>query len=127
MTPNNNLSVLPFYLGEQYQDFRKSYAYGEIYPLFSPSNRLLPFQIIRPTSSVWNPTAVIRRVNKNGLIGSEVRNVTQTLLEGGLRLNRFSILDRYEVNGDFLDRETHRPMLTELLGTITEILDGYGL
>ena len=37
------------------------------------------------------------------------------------------ILDRYEVNGDFLDRETHQPMLTELLGTITEILDGYGL
>ena len=37
------------------------------------------------------------------------------------------ILDRYEVNGDFLDRETHQPMLTELLGVISEILDGYEL
>ena len=37
------------------------------------------------------------------------------------------ILDRYEVNGDFLSRETHQPMLIELLGTISEILDGYGL
>ena len=37
------------------------------------------------------------------------------------------ILDRYEVNGDFLDRETHLPMLTELLGEISEILDGYEL
>lgn len=37
------------------------------------------------------------------------------------------ILDRYEVNGDFLDRETHQPMLDELLGEITEILDGYVL
>lgn len=37
------------------------------------------------------------------------------------------ILDRYEVNGDFIERETYQPMLTELLGTITEILDGYGL
>lgn len=37
------------------------------------------------------------------------------------------ILDRYDVNGDFLDRETHQPMLIELLGKITEILDGYGL
>ncbi len=37
------------------------------------------------------------------------------------------ILDRHEVNGDFLSRETHQPMLIELLGTITEILDGYGL
>lgn len=92
MTPNNNLSVLPFYPDEKYQDFRKSYAYGEIYPLFSPIDRLLPFQIIRPTSSVWNPTAVIRRVNKTGLIGKEVLNVTKILLDGGLRLRRFSTL-----------------------------------
>ena len=37
------------------------------------------------------------------------------------------ILDRYEVNGDFLDRVTHQPMIDELLGAITEILDSYGL
>lgn len=37
------------------------------------------------------------------------------------------ILDRYAVNGDFLERETHQPMLDELLGVITEILEGYGL
>ena len=37
------------------------------------------------------------------------------------------ILDRYEVNGDFLGRETHQPMLIELLGTISEILDDYEL
>ena len=35
--------------------------------------------------------------------------------------------NRYQVNGDFLSRETHRPMLLELLGLISEILDGYGL
>ncbi len=37
------------------------------------------------------------------------------------------ILDRYGVNGDFLSRENHRPMLNELLGVISEILDGYEL
>ncbi len=37
------------------------------------------------------------------------------------------ILDRYEVNGDFLNRETYQPMLIELLGIISEILDGYEL
>ena len=37
------------------------------------------------------------------------------------------ILDRYEVNGDFLSRETYQPMLIELLGIISEILDGYEL
>ncbi len=38
-----------------------------------------------------------------------------------------AVLDRYQVNGDFLSRETHWPMLLELLGLISEILDGYGL
>lgn len=37
------------------------------------------------------------------------------------------ILDRYEVNGDFLERETHQPLLDELTGEIFEILDDYGL
>ena len=37
------------------------------------------------------------------------------------------ILDRYGVNGDFLSRENHRPMLAELLGVISEIRDGYEL
>ena len=37
------------------------------------------------------------------------------------------ILDRYGINGDLLGRETHQPMLDELLGLITDILDGYGL
>ena len=37
------------------------------------------------------------------------------------------ILDRYGINGDFLGRETYQPMLDELLGLITDILDGYGL
>ena len=36
-----------------------------------------------------------------------------------------AVLDKYDVNGDFLDRETHQPMLTELLGIISEIMDGY--
>lgn len=38
-----------------------------------------------------------------------------------------AVLDRYQVNGDFLDRETHQPMLDELLGIMTEKLDGYEL
>lgn len=37
------------------------------------------------------------------------------------------VMDRYEVNGDFLSREAHQPMLDELLGIITEKLDEYEL
>lgn len=38
-----------------------------------------------------------------------------------------AILDSYGLDGDFLEKETHQPMLMELLGTINDILDGYGL
>lgn len=42
---NNNLSVLPFHrtLGEQAH--RRSYAYGDIYPLYTPLGLVPPFQI----------------------------------------------------------------------------------
>ena len=38
-----------------------------------------------------------------------------------------SILDKYEVNGDFLERGDYPSLKTALLGEMTEILDGYGL
>lgn len=44
---NNNLSVLPFYENVSEQNHRRTYAYGEVYPLYCPMGALLPFQIIR--------------------------------------------------------------------------------
>lgn len=46
MIPNNNLSVLPFYTSAQYQNARKWWTYGRVYPLFTPAGFILPFQII---------------------------------------------------------------------------------
>lgn len=43
---NNNISPLPFYDDISLQNHRKDYAYGNIYPLLSFSNVLLPFQFI---------------------------------------------------------------------------------
>lgn len=39
----NNLSCIPFYKTKDQQDFRLWYAYGEKYPLYVPSDYLLPF------------------------------------------------------------------------------------
>jgi hypothetical protein len=47
MTPNNNLFPLPWYKSVKYQDFRKSYAYGNVFQLIAPDRSLLPFQIRR--------------------------------------------------------------------------------
>ena len=43
---NNNLSVLPWYDSIEKQDFKKSYAYGAVYPLFMLKGYINPFQIV---------------------------------------------------------------------------------
>lgn len=47
MIPNNNLSPIAFYRNINEQMNRRSYAYGNVYPIFVSANSLLPFQIIR--------------------------------------------------------------------------------
>lgn len=58
MIPNNNLSVLPFYESSQYQNARKWWTYGRVYPLFTPAGFILPFQVI--TEHVEN--SVVREI-----------------------------------------------------------------
>lgn len=86
MTPNNNLSVLPFYEGVQYQDYKKSYAYGDVYPLFTPINKLLPFQIIRPTRS--NQIAWVRLYDYK--MKRRLMDITTQMKETGLQIVRFA-------------------------------------
>lgn len=52
MVPNNNLSVLPWYLSIEEQNARKWWINGKVYPLFTPAGFMLPFQIIREHLSV---------------------------------------------------------------------------
>lgn len=52
MIPNNNLSVLPWYSSIEQQNARKWWAYGRVYPLFTPAGFLLPFQIQLPITEV---------------------------------------------------------------------------
>ena len=82
---NNNFSVLPFYTNIQLQNHRKSYAYGDIYPLFTPANFILPFQIMRPTR---NSTSIgwVRLYDING---KEIADITTRMRETGLQIVRF--------------------------------------
>ena len=45
MTHNNNFNPLPWYTSLDQQNHRKSYAYGSIYPLYTPANFMLPWQV----------------------------------------------------------------------------------
>lgn len=43
---NNNISPLPFYDDFALQNHRKDYAFGQVYPLITYKNMLLPFQVV---------------------------------------------------------------------------------
>jgi hypothetical protein len=88
MTQNNNLSVLPWYLSIDEQNHKKSYAFGNVYPLFTPKDRLLPFQILRDTKPVNNVVSVILFKKT----GEQYANITTAMKENGLQIVRFPSL-----------------------------------
>lgn len=83
MYPNNNLSVLPFYTDIRLQNHRRSFAYGEIYPLITLTDTLLPFQIIRPRRE--NGIESVKMYYKDGTLFADI---TQPMIETGLRVMR---------------------------------------
>ena len=87
MIQNNNISVLPWYTSIEQQNHRKSYAYGTIYPLFTPKRTLLPFQIMRNTSSRDITRAQL--YDKNGVLFADI---TTALKETGLQIVPFASL-----------------------------------
>lgn len=87
MTQNNNISILPWYTSIEEQNHRKSYAYGEIYPLFAPANKLLPFQIMRETR-----VNDVKSVVLYDKAGTQVADITTNMLETGLQIVRFQKL-----------------------------------
>jgi len=88
MTPNNNLSPLAFYDSVDKQNHRKDYAFGEAYPLYTPSRRILPFQIIRSTRAI----AAIPYAALHNLDGSVFLDITAPMISGGLEVVSHSSL-----------------------------------
>lgn len=75
---NNNISPLPFYDDIKFQNHRKDYAFGQIYPLITYRNMLLPFQVVLTagTSINW-----IRMFNFNT---GEYIDITRSIKENGI-------------------------------------------
>lgn len=84
MTQNNNFSVLPWYTSIDEQNHKKSYAFGNIYPLFTPKDKILAFQFMRETR--YNDIASVVVFNKDG---QQLANITQQMNETGLQIVRF--------------------------------------
>lgn len=85
MTTNNNISVLPWYKTIEEQNHRKSYAYGEVYPLFAQAGLLLPFQIIREHRA--NEVTTVNLYQRDG---QPVASIAAQMAEAGLTIVPFA-------------------------------------
>lgn len=94
-TVNNNLSVLPWYTDIALQNHKKPYAFGAIYPLLSPPDRLLPFQIQRQVYSVS-----IQGLYVYNLKGERLYALSRELLETGFEVKKYSDSDSLIYYGD---------------------------
>ena len=81
---NNNISPLPFYDNIALQNHRKDYAFGQIYPLITYKNMLLPFQIVlaRGTSVSW-----VRLYDFNT---KKYIDITTSMKENGLTIKSYT-------------------------------------
>lgn len=89
---NNNLSVLPFYDSIEKQNHRKTYAYGEVYPLYCPTGRILPFQFMTEHITINVP----QDIHIRDMQGNNVASILTPLLEGGLCCTQYAS-DGYDI------------------------------
>lgn len=81
---NNNISPLPFYDDIKLQNHRKDYAFGQIYPLITYKNMLLPFQSVLADSVKRITTVHIEDYNTGF-----ANNITESIKENGLTLKSY--------------------------------------
>lgn len=82
---NNNLSPLPFYDNIDEQNHYKSYAYGEVYPLYTPVGSIPPFQLIIP-----HTTATVSNVILYKVATATGTNITSAINAAGLIKKNFA-------------------------------------
>ncbi len=85
MTPNNNLSPLPFYRSIDEQYHRLPYTFGAVYPLIAPQRVLLPFQIMFDRHGTNEaPVAITVKVQMWNMDGTLYADLTSAMMEIGL-------------------------------------------
>ena len=89
MTPNNNLSVLPWYTSIRQQNARKWWIYNRVYPLFTPAGFIPPFQILLPYRPQPNfSDCILFDANTDTQIASIITNLQDT----GLSVKQYMTL-----------------------------------
>ncbi len=82
---NNNISPLPFYDDIRLQNHRKDYAFGQIYPLITYKNMLLPFQVV-----IANTVIIVARISLYNFNTGKYIDITNSMRENGLAIKPFT-------------------------------------
>ena len=81
---NNNISPLPFYDNLALQNHRNDYAFGQVYPLITYKNMLLPFQVVLASGTAIN---WVRLYNFNT---GAYTTITTSMKENGLVIKSYT-------------------------------------
>lgn len=81
---NNNISPLPFYDDIAQQNHRKDYAFGQVYPLVTYRNMLLPFQVVLSGGSS------IGAVRLYSMSTNQSTDISADIKQAGLILKKYA-------------------------------------
>lgn len=76
---------MPFYTDLSRQNHRKDYAFGEVFPLFTPDRKILPFQILREHRANAVTSVLLKTMS-----GTTVANITTQMTGTGLKVNQYT-------------------------------------
>ena len=80
-SPNNNLSVLPWYTSLDKQNAKKWYAFGNVWPLVMPTNRIIPYQFVVPFTNVAIAGSSIISLDTKDIYNGQSRHTLVTRVD----------------------------------------------
>ena len=112
---NNNISPLPFYDDLVFQNHRKDYAFGNVYPLVTYRNLLIPFQVLLPGGTAVGSVLLID-YNTNQVYA----DITDTMTDNGIKVNSYADYSILKYKAGLPIAEINREGLYYLQITITD-------
>ena len=123
-SPNNNLSVLPWYTSLDKQNAKKWYAFGNVWPLVMPTNRIIPYQFVVPfTDAAITGSSIISLDTKDIYDGQSSHTLVTRVDYTVVKSNGFTVSlpeGRYYAKIDFANGVTYYSEVFTLVSNISD-------
>ena len=123
-SPNNNLSVLPWYTSLDKQNAKKWYAFGNVWPLVMPTNRIIPYQFVVPFTNVAiTGSSIISLDTKDIYDGQSSHTLVTRVDYTVVKSNGFTVSlpeGRYYAKIDFANGVTYYSEVFTLVSNISD-------